>query len=85
MALKFDIKSIEMRSLSFSISLLLFLVLDWNLLPLDVSSVITSARNQVSVLGVAVVESNSWDVLGVTGQSHTVLSVLQNWSLIDTD
>ena len=67
-----------------SVSLLLFLILGRDLLPLDISSVVTTTGNDISVIAAClVVESHSWDMLRVTCHSSTCLSVLQNWAFVD--
>ena len=60
-------------------------VLEWGLFPLDVGSVVTTSGDDVSVLLILVPESDSWDVLGVTGHPSAWLSVLEDWELVDSD
>lgn len=52
---------------------------------MDVGSVVTTSGDDVSALVILVVESSSWDMLGVTSHSSTWLSVLENWELVDGD
>ena len=68
----------------FSIVVLFFL-LKWDLFPLDVGLVITSGGDYVGIDLIAVVESNSWDVLGVTCHSSARLAVSQDRELVHAD
>lgn len=52
---------------------------------MDVSSVVTSRGDDVGVLSIFVIESDSWNVLGVTRHSSGRLSVVQDRELVNSD
>ena len=60
-------------------------VLERSLFPLDVGSVVTTSRDDVLGLLVFVPESDSWNVLGVTGHSSARLSVVEDREFVDSD
>jgi len=58
---------------------------NFELFPLDISSIITTSRDNESILLILVPESDSWHMLRMTSHSSAWLSIVEYWEFVHSD